>query len=398
VKRTFVLIACLAVVPLAHPEGTRAAESPGLSVEKHAQHRSPSSAGEGVVRLSQASLEAAGVKVAKVQTGEGRCVLKAMGKLLAPQAQTAVVSYSFPGRVAEVRTKVGDWVEKGQTVIVLESQEVGQAKSEFIKAVAAMELAKVNRDIESRLLENGTSARKGFLAAEADYKLAQVTAEAAEKRLHVLGFTEQRVKEVSGAHEIHPTVMLTAPIAGKIVASKAILGSVVDQATEILTIIDPRTLWAEAGVYEKDLAKVKVGQKVEIAVPAYPGKVFQGTVSHIGDLVDEETRTITVRTEVANGDLQLKPGMFTDVCVLQNGTESMVLVPSDAVLEEGQRRIVFVKQNDGFVRKEVETNPIEGNQVQILKGLKAGEEVVVQGNHQLKSELQRELLEAAHSH
>ncbi len=368
-----------------------------LPAEEH-HAASPSSEPAGIVQLSEASCKLADVKTANAQEGNGRAVLKAMGKAVTPDAQMAIVSYSFPGRIAEVRAKVGDWVEKGQSVILLESHDVGEAKTDFIKAMASLELTRVNRDIEERLMNDGTSARRGLLMAEAEYQLAQVTADAAERKLHVLGFSEERVKEITTNHEINPTVTLTAPISGKVVASKAILGGMVDQATEILTIVDPRLIWTHAEVFEKDLAKVKVGQKVEITVPAYHGEVFRGTVGHIGDQVNEETRTITVRTEVANEDQRLKPGMFANVSILLNGTEPMVLVPSAAVLDDGNQKIVFVKQEGGFIRREVETNVVEGDQTQIVRGLQAGEEVVVQGNHQLRSELQRELLEASHSH
>ncbi|MGI6414148.1 MAG: efflux RND transporter periplasmic adaptor subunit [Thermoguttaceae bacterium] len=394
IGRTVLLVACL--LAFGPPSAGCGASAATADSPAQAQRQSPP--GEAVVRLSSASLELSGVESARVEAHQGRRVLKAMGKILAPQAQTAIVSYSFPGRVSEVHAKVGDWVEKGQTVIVLESQEVGEAKSEFFKSVAALDLAKLNLEREKRLVENGIGVKKGLVTAEADYVMAQANAEAAEKRLHVLGFTEERVEEITHKHEISPSVTLTAPISGKVVASKAILGGMVDQTVEIVTIVDPRLLWADAEVYEKDLAKVKVGQAVELCVPAYLGEVFRGKVSYIGDLVDEETRTITVRTEVANDDLRLKPGMFADVCILRNGGEPMVLVPSAAVLEEGDRKIVFVKHADGFARREVETCCVEGDEVEIVKGLDLGEEIVVQGNHQLKSELQRELLEASHAH
>ena len=367
-------------------------------LQQASQGRAASGSAGGLIRLSASSAELAGLQLAKVEARQGRCVLNAMGKILAPPPQTAIVSYSFPGRVVEIHVRVGDWVEKGQRVITIESQEVGEAKIEFFKSQAALELAKLNLDRENRLLASGIGVKKGLVAAEAEHKLAQANVEAAEKKLHVLGFTEERIKEITRAHEINPTITLTAPVAGKVVESKAILGGMVDETTEILKIIDPRSLWADAGVYEKDLAKVKVGQRVEVAVPAYPGEVFQGTVSYIGDLVDEETRTITVRTEVANDDQRLKPGMFADVCLLLNGGDPMLLVPSSAVLEEGSQKIVFVKSGDGFARREVETHAVEGDQVQIVSGLNAGEEIVVQGNHQLKSELHRGLLEASHAH
>ncbi|MDD4789678.1 MAG: efflux RND transporter periplasmic adaptor subunit [Pirellulales bacterium] len=392
--RAVLLVACLLAIGL--PSGGCGGSAATADGPVPAQRQSLS--GEAVVRLSSASLELAGVELARVDAHKGRRVLKAMGKILAPQPQTAIVSYSFPGRVAAVHAEVGDWVEEGQTVIVLESQEVGEAKSEFFKLIAALELAKLNLEREKRLVENGIGVKKGLVAAEADYVMAQANAEAAEKRLHVLGFTEERVKEITETHEISPKVMLTAPVSGKVVASKAILGGMVDQTVEIMTIVDPRRLWADAEVYEKDLAKMKVGQAVEICVPAYPGEAFHGTVSYIGDLVDEETRTITVRTDVANGDLRLKPGMFANVCILRNGGEPMVLVPASAVLEEGKRKLVFVKTADGFAPREVATRAVEGDEVEIVKGLDVGEEIVVRGNHQLKSELQRELLEASHAH
>lgn len=391
-QKSIVALACLAICALPCV-GHDAEETPVT-----AGAAAPSPSVPSVVRLSGPSLELAGVKLAKAETRQAKSVLKAMGKVLAPQPQTAIVSYAYPGRVAEIRVKVGDWVEKGQTLIVLESGAVGEAKAEFFKAVAALELAKLNLDREKRLLDTGIGVKKGLVAAEAEHRMAETNLEAADKSLHLFGFNEQQVEEIRRVHEISPTVTLSAPLAGKVVASKAVLGGIVDQETEILTIIDPRRLWVEAGIYEKDLAKVKIGQKVEIVVPAYPEEIFRGSIAGIGDLVDEETRTIRVRSEVANDDLRLKPGMFADLSILRNGAAPVLVVPSAAVLEEGRRKLVFVRQEDGFAPREVEASVIEGDCVQIVRGLVAGEEIVVQGNHQLKSELQRELLEASHAH
>ena len=124
------------------------------------------------------------------------------------------------------------------------------------------------------------------------------------------------------------------------------------------------------------IAKVRIEQDVEIAVPAYPGEVFRGRVSYIGDVVNEETRTITVRAEVGNDDFRLRPGMFADVDIVLNGGEQALVVPLDAILEEGSQKIVFVEQSDGFARREVETGVADGGYQQILKGLEAGEKVV----------------------
>lgn len=353
---------------------------------------------DGVVHLSDASVELVGIQTEKAKSEQCTSVLKAMGKVLAPRPQTAIVSHAFPARVAQIHVKIGDWVDQGQPVIDLDSQDVGQAKSEFYKATANCELAKLNCEREERLSESGIGVKKNLLAAEAEYKVAQAEVEAAHKRLHILGFTEDQVKEVAETHQINPTITLDAPIAGKVVAIKAVRGAMVDQSTEILRIIDPTLLWVDAEIYEKDLAKVRIGQEVEIEVPAYPEEIFPGKLSYIGDLVDEETRTITVRAEVRNDDQRLKPGMFADVKILLNGGEQMLVVPLAAVLEQGNEKIVFVRENDRFARRRIETGIVDGDYQQVVSGLEPGEEVVIEGNHELKSKLQEDVLRAAEVH
>ena len=365
----------------------------------HQQHaRADSSLADEAVQLPAESRDVVGIEVDKVTSRECRCTLKAMGKVLAPLPQTAIVSHAFPGRVAKVHVNIGDWVEKDQALVTLESNDVGDAKSEFYKAKADLELAEINLAREKRLSESGIGIQKNYLAAETEHKIAQSNAEAAEKKLHVLGFTEEQVHEIAETHQMSPAITLYAPIDGKVVAIEAVLGAFVDQSTEILTVIDPTLLWVDAEIYEKDLAKVRIGQAVEITVPAYPDEVFRGKLSYIGDVVDEDTRTITVRAEVENDDHRLKPGMFADVCILLNGGEQALVVPTAAVLVEGDRKIVFVHHEDCFVCREVKTGVVNGDYQQIVSGLAADEEVVIEGNHELKSELKEDVLEAAHVH
>lgn len=364
----------------------------------HGRAPSESSSAGNLVRLSDSASELVGIKLEKAKSRECRSVLKAMGKVLAPQPQKAVVSHAFSGRVAEIHVKIGEWVDEGQALLTLESHEIGSAKSEFYKALADLELAKLNLEREERLLEEGIGLKKNYLAAEAAHKIAQSNAEAAHKKLHVLGFNDEQVQEIADTHQINPSITLFSPIAGRVVTHRAVLGAVVDPSTELLTIIDPTRLWVDAEVYEKDIAKVRIGQEVEIGVPAYPAEVFRGKISYIGDVVDGETRTITVRSEVDNQQQRLKPGMFADVNVLLNGRCELLVVPSAAILEEGREKIVFVKEQDHFVRREVETGIIDGDYQQIVKGLGPGDEVVVEGNHELKSKLQEEVLETAHVH
>ncbi len=324
--------------------------------------------------------------------------LQAMGKVLAHPLRKAIVSYAFPARISQIHVRIGDWVKAGQRLVTLQSEEVGKAKSEFYKAQADHELAKVNFEREKRLFDRGVGAKKNFLATEAEFKVAEANLDAAEKKLHVLGFTEEQVKTISETHQINPVIILFAPIGGKIIDNKAILGAMIDQETEILTIMDPSVLCIDAEIYEKDIAKIRIGQEVEVSVPAYPGETFIGRIRYISDVLHEETRTITVRTEVENKGYKLKPGMFADIKIFLNHQSQALVVPKEAILDEKDEKIVFIKSEGKYLLQFVETGTREKGYVEILSGLQEGDVVVTKGSYQLKSKLYDEILKKAGVH
>lgn len=322
----------------------------------------------------------------------------AMGKVLAPQTRMAKVSYAFPARIAAIHVQIGDWVEKGQRVLTVQSEEVGRAKSEYYKAVADLELARSNYERERRLFGRGVGAQKNALASEVQFKVAQTNLDAAEKRLHVLGFSEADVKAMAESHQINPEIALFAPISGKVIEQKAVLGSMADQNTELMTIMDPSVLWVDAEIFERDIGRIRIGQDVRVSVPAWPGEVFTGKVSYIGDLLNQETRTVTVRTEVQNRGFKLKPGMFADVIISLNGSQKLLAVPAEALLDDRNQKIVFVKEGGRYIPRVVDAGQVQNGFCAISSGLQEGEEVVVKGNYTLKSRMYDELLKKAGVH
>jgi cobalt-zinc-cadmium efflux system membrane fusion protein len=275
---------------------------------------------------------------------------------------------------------------------------VGNAKTGFYKAQADQELATVNYERQKRLFDRGVGAKKDLLTAEADLKVAQASLDAAEKKLHVLGFSEQEIETITESHQINPIISLYAPISGKVIQNNAVLGSMIDQGTEILVLMDPSVLWIDAEVYEKDIAKIRLGQKVELTVPAYPGETFSGKITYISDVLKEATRTITVRTEVENRDYRLKPGMFASITIFLNHSNRALVIPQEAVLEDKGDKIVFIKRGGRFYLQVVQTGASEDGHIEILRGLGEGDEVVVSGGYQLKSKLYEEILKAGHVH
>lgn len=320
--------------------------------------------------------------------------LQATGKVFAHQLRKAIVSYPFPARVSRIHVRPGDWVEAGQVLVTLQSEAVGQAKSEYFKALADHELARSSLEREKRLFDRGAGAGKNLQAAEAELKVAQAGLEAAEKKLHVLGFTEAQVAAAAKNHEVDPLISLFAPIAGKVVDDRLVLGAMVDQTTEILTVLDPRVLRVDADIYERDIAKVRTGQRVEVSVPSYPELVFVGTIRYVGDVLKEDTRTVTVRTEVDNEGLKLKPGMFASIRIVHGEEASVLAVPEEAVLDDGDRKMVFLSRDGAFVPRVVVTGPKIDGYVSVLKGLAEGDEVVTAGGYQLKSKLYDDVLKS----
>ena len=351
-----------------------------------------------IINLSEEEKKAIEIETVAASYKSMTSQLQAMGKVLAHQFRKAIVSYAFPARISQIHVKIGDWVKPGQELVTLQSEEVGKAKSEYYKAVADYELAKSNYERGKRLFDRGVGAQKDLLTSEAGLKVSQANLNAAEKKLHVLGFTEAEVKAIAETHQINPAITLFAPISGKIIQNIAVLGGMIDQSTEILTIMDPGLLWVDAEIYERDIAKVRAGQSAEVTVPAYPNETFSGKISYISDVLKEETRTITVRTEVENKGYKLKPGMFANIKIFLNHQSRALVVPAEAVLDDKDNKIVFIKKNGSFYPQLVEIGTKENDYVEIIKGIQAGDEVVTRGNYQLKSKLYDEILKKAGVH
>jgi len=351
-----------------------------------------------VIVLSKAEMEMIEIQTTRAAFQSMRSHLSVMGKVLAHPMRKAIVNYAFPARISQIHIQIGDWVKKNQTLITLQSEEVGNAKSDFYKAIADHELAKVNFEREKSLFDRGVGAKKNYITAEAELKVAEASLNAAEKKLHLLGFTERQVKAISETHQINPVITLYAPISGKIIENQAILGAMIDQSTEILTILDPTLLCIDAEIYEKDVAKVRIGQDVEISVPAYPGESFMGKICFISDVLKEETRTITVRSEVENKEFKLKPGMFADIKIYLNHQTEVLVAPEEAILDERDEKLVFLKKDGKYLPVIVEIGIQEGGFVEIIKGIQEGDEVVTKGNYQLKSKLYDEILKKAGIH
>ena len=181
---------------------------------------------------------------------------------------------------------------------------------------------------------------------------------------------------------------IKAPIDGVVIERKSTVGELVDKGSAIYTISDPTDLWVIAEVKERDIAAVKVGQDATFKVLAYPGHEFRGKVVRLGNQIEADSRTLEVRIETNNADGKLKAGMFADVEITTTILKDVIVIPDTALQSDGDAQVAFLAIGENRYQKRGVTLGMEqSGRVQVLEGLKVGEEVVTEGSFILKSEL-----------
>lgn len=249
------------------------------------------------------------------------------------------------------------------------AREVQQSEGELSAVRAALRAAEAVVASEGKRL---ASVRSGVAEAEAERAKAGTAITAARDRLRLLGATEGGGSQIT----------VTTPIGGAVETRPANAGEMVQAGQPLASILNAEVVWVESDVFEKNLSAIKVGQRVSIAADAVPGKTFEGRISYIGGEVNPETRAVRVRTVVNNPGEMLKPNMFARVLIGAGKGESL-LVPQEAVQEDGAEQVVFVQEGDGYRRKVVRIGATMGDMAVIASGLKAGDKVVTRGAYQL---------------
>jgi membrane fusion protein, heavy metal efflux system len=329
----------------------------------------------------------------------------ATGKILVSENRVAIIGPVHEGRLVRLYAGQGSKVRKGQKLADLESADIDQAEADYLKAladsenarrtsVAEVKLAQATYDRTKMLFEKTITAGKNLQAAEHDLEVAKALAAssvagtkaaltAARRHLLILGLKASDVDALASKPDLAAVFSLTSPIEGIVVERNATIGATVGTDANVFKIIDISRVWIDANVFEKDLERVKFGQEVKVAVPAFPGSSFSGKVILVSSVVDPETRSVKVRTEVPNPDGRLKPDMFANVEIITDLHRTAISIPQSAVLNDGGKTVVFVSEGSGY-KKRVVTAGIQGNdRVEIIDGLIAGDKVVVKGNYLL---------------
>jgi len=351
----------------------------------------------GSVKMTAEVQKQNGVAVAPAQKQRLAGTISVTGKVEANADRIAHVSPRIPGKIVAVKASLGDSVSAGQSLASLDSVELGEALSRYHQSKTKLALAHSNMERIKGLVEKKIAARKDIFQAETDFKTAQTELHTDEERLSLYGVS---VADLKGDDRKKPLLPVRSPIGGIITEKHAIVGELSDPSKSLYTVADLSSVWVMVDINEKDLSKVRKGQAATVIIGAYPDLKFRGRINHLADMVDQATRTVKARIEVANPGRKLKPEMFATVeLALAADAPPVVAVPEDALQDLDGKKVVFVAENEAeFAARPVQTGRAAGGMVEIVSGLKEGERYAVKGSFILKSEVKKGEMTDEHGH
>jgi len=332
-------------------------------------------------------------------------IIPATGKILVPEDRMANIGPVHDGRIVRLYAGQGSNVRKGQKLADLESADIDEAEADYLKALAdydnarktsaaELKLAQATYDRTKMLYEKTITAQKNLQAAEHDLEVAKASGESsvagakatltsARRHLLILGLKDSDIDALANKSSLAAVFSLNSPIAGTVIERNGTIGATVSSDTNLFKIIDISRVWIDANVFEKDLERVRGGQEVKVSVPAFPGASFSGRVILVNSVVDPDTRTVKVRTEVPNADGRLKPEMFANVQIITDLHKTTTSIPQSALLNDGDKTVVFIAEGSGYKKQQVSVGLQSNDRVEIVSGLNAGDKVVVKGNYLL---------------
>lgn len=351
------------------------------------------------VELSAEEAEAAGIRVAVVQTGPISGALELPAEIRFDADRVARISPNVEGVVARLHVGEGDTVEAGATLALLSSRELAGLNADYLNALSTERLALAELRREEQLWKQKITSQADVQSARAGHSAAKAAREAAENRLHAVGVSHDVLDHLDEAEDgALSQSYVTTPIAGRVIRRSISLGETVSSGGEAMfVIIDDSVVWADIAVYKEDLGKVEDGLPVSLRQDG--GRtVAQGTISTVLPVIDETSRTATARVVIDNSEHRLKPGQFVTARINTGDAQSVVRVPSDTIVSVENRSSVFVPTEDGFEAREVRAGASADGYTEIVSGLQAGEAFVSEGAFTLKAQLEKDAFGDDHDH
>jgi cobalt-zinc-cadmium efflux system membrane fusion protein len=303
----------------------------------------------------------------------------------------ARIASRISGVMREAKVVLGDEVEPGTILALLDSAEFAQAKTEYLQALAVMDLRKQTHEREKSLSAQKVSTLRELQEAHTAFVESAIAVQRSLQKLRSSGLSAEQINAVKDSNDTSAILEIRAPFQGIVVESSAVTGEIATTDKPIFAVADMERLWLTIDVYEADIARVEKGQRVKFRVEGMPGQNFSGKVMAIGSEVNDKTRTVPVFADIKNSQNLLRTNMFGQAEITVKPVEPKLLIPKDAIHSDDDGHLfVFVSPLANiFQSRAVQTGTVYEAGYEVLSGLSPQEKVVTTGSFLLKSEVMR---------
>ena len=323
-------------------------------------------------------------KIGAVESRDFEPLKTSVGTIDFNQNMLVQISAQYVGKILTANFNVGDSVKKGDILFTIDSPDLLQSESSLLASAGVLELQTRTLARATQLLKAGGSAQKDIDQATSDQQTAEGNFKAAKNAVRIFGKTDAEIEQILAQRHVDSTLLVASPIAGNIITRNAAPGLLTQPGgtPAPYSVADLSTMWMLANVIETDAPAYKLGQKVEVKVLAYPDMVFGGVVTTVGSTIDPVTHRQLVRSEIADPQHLLRPGMFASFVIRAGNPVQSLAVPVEGVVREGDGTMTVWVTSDRrhFVKRSVKIGIQQQNGwSQILDGVSQGELVVSEG-------------------
>ncbi len=343
---------------------------------------------EARVTMTDAQLKSNGVQIATAGPARIKTALQLIGEIRLNEDRTVHIVPRLSGVVESVSASAGDKVRKGQVIAVLSSQTLADQRSELLAARKRVALARTTFDREKTLWEEKITAEQDYLQARQALQEAQIAEQSARQKLASLGTALPTSGNLT-RYEIR------SPIDGVITEKNIATGEAIKEDADIFVVADLSTVWVDVTVYAKDLNSVRTGQDATVNAIAFDAEAT-GTISYVGSVVGDQTRTAKARLVLPNPKGLWRPGLPVNVNIVADEVEVAVAVAAEAVQTLRDWTVVFGRYGDQFEARPITPGRSDGTTVEVLNGMNSGEQYAASNSYLIKADIGK--AGASHDH
>lgn len=357
-----------------------------LSSPLAAETEAPDASLEGASTIEISKVLAQQLEIKPVGYGRVYNTLRLPGRVQLDEQRLARIGASVTGRITALHARLGHEVQPGDILAELNSTELGKAQAAYLKATSQVNLRKLAVSRAQRLLAGDVIGAAELQEREGELAEAQVEMRASADQLRVLGMSEQGIEQLTRSRQINSHSHIVATLSGIVIERRINLGQVVQPSDILFTVADLSHVWLVAESPENRAYLIEEGAEAEAEIPAIPGPRVKGRLIYVADVVDPETRTVTVRMDVPNPERKIRPNMLASI-VIRSEAHRRLVIPAEAVVRQSNKDFVFVKTGPRrFTLRPVELGKNGGSFREVVSGLAADEPIVVEGGFHLNNE------------